>query len=123
MSWIQTSAVLGLLGVAIGAFGAHGLKNRLEETGYAAQFQTGVLYHFVHTLALLGVALLLHHATNAPPKALRIAPWMFVGGIVLFSGSLYVLAITGTRWLGAVTPLGGVMFIIGWALLFTGAPK
>lgn len=120
MNTLRVAAVVGALAVMIGAFGAHGLKKVLEETGMRANFETGVHYHFFHALALLGVAVLARQAT-APERLLQLASWCFVGGILLFSGSLYVMGLTGKRWLGAITPLGGVLFIVGWVALFLAA--
>lgn len=108
------AAVSGFLAVGLGAFGAHGLKNRLTEDMLAV-YQTGVHYHFYHTLALLGVGLLLRQVGNH--ALLAASGWAFIVGMLLFSGSLYVLSITGVRWLGAITPLGGLAFLVAWALL------
>ena len=105
--------VFGFLGVALGAFGAHGLKGRLSPADMAI-FETGVRYQMYHSLALLlVVVLLLRGGAGASPMA----GWAFSVGILLFSGSLYVMVFSGARWLGAVTPLGGVAFLVGWALL------
>ena len=116
MQWIRIAAILGGLAVVIGAFGAHGLKDRLASTGYAQQFETGVHYHMSHALALLGLGVLVlvrgHGASG-----LNLAGWCFVLGIVLFSGSLYALGLSGTRWLGAITPFGGLFLIVGWGAL------
>jgi uncharacterized membrane protein YgdD (TMEM256/DUF423 family) len=100
--------------VACGAFGAHALRGRLdpEMTGV---WQTAVQYHVWHALALMGVGLLLLQRPAA--AGLRAAAWLFAAGIVLFSGSLYALALTGTRGVGAITPFGGVAFLAGWAAL------
>lgn len=111
--FLLIAALSGLIAVALGAFGAHGLK------GYLAPYlmdvyQTGVQYQFYHTLALLAVAVL---ALREPGRALSVAGWCFSLGIVLFSGSLYLLALSGTHWLGAVTPIGGLAFLVGWAAL------
>jgi len=104
----------GFLAVALGAFAAHGLRNTLSPE-LLNTFQTGVQYHMYHALALFGVGLLaLYYPAQS---AVRISGWLFVVGIVLFSGSLYVLALSGIRWLGAITPLGGVAFLAGWILL------
>lgn len=112
--FLALAGLSGFLGVGIGAFGAHALKDKLTPE-LAAAFQTGVQYHLVHTLALFGVGLLL---LIAPQAALpRISGTLFFAGIVLFSGSLYLLAISGVRWLGAITPLGGLCFLAAWALL------
>jgi uncharacterized membrane protein YgdD (TMEM256/DUF423 family) len=105
----RVSAVMGFLAVALGAFGAHGLKDILERNGTAAIWETAVLYHLVHGVALLGLTLV------APWR--RGPWWSFFFGVVVFSGSLYVLAITNIRWLGAVTPFGGGAFLAGWAWL------
>jgi uncharacterized membrane protein YgdD (TMEM256/DUF423 family) len=107
----STSALLAVL---LGAFGAHALKNKIS-TDMLAIFQTGVQYHFYHALGLLAVGLV---ATQMPESAaLKYSGWLMFAGILIFSGSLYLLSITGTRWLGAVTPIGGVAFIAAWALL------
>ena len=106
-------AVAALLAVALGAFGAHALRDRLT-SDLLAVFETGVRYHFYHSLALFAAA---YAAARWPEGAAAIAGWLFIAGIVLFSGSLYLLAVTGTRWLGAITPLGGLAFIAGWAAL------
>jgi uncharacterized membrane protein YgdD (TMEM256/DUF423 family) len=111
---LLTAAVSGLTAVGFGAFGAHALKARLD-SDLLAIYQTGVQYHFYHTLALLAVVLLSLHA---PRQALlQWSGWLFVVGILIFSGSLYLLALSGVRWLGAITPIGGVAFIGGWLLL------
>jgi uncharacterized membrane protein YgdD (TMEM256/DUF423 family) len=101
------------LAVAGGAFGAHALRDRLPENMLAI-FETGVRYQMYHALALLAVALLL---SRAPSTAGTAAGWLFTAGILIFSGSLYVLVLSGMRWLGAITPLGGVAFLAGWVLL------
>ncbi len=99
--------------VLLGAFGAHGLKTRLSAE-LLAIYQTGIHYHLFHVLGLLVVGLV---ATQLPASAyLRWSGWLMLAGIILFSGSLYVLSITGLRWLGMVTPLGGIAFIAGWVL-------
>ena len=117
-TYLLIAALSGLLAVVLGAFGAHGLKQRLG-VDLLAVYQTGVQYHFYHTLALLVVALLLAQAPHI--GALRWSALLFCVGIVIFSGSLYVLSITGIRWLGAITPIGGVAFIAGWVLLAVAA--
>jgi uncharacterized membrane protein YgdD (TMEM256/DUF423 family) len=107
-------AVLAGLGVALGAFGAHGLQTRLTG-GAMATFETAVRYQMYHALALLAVAFAITRWQGSTwPMA---AGWLFVAGILLFSGSLYLLSLSGLRWLGAITPLGGVAFIVGWACL------
>lgn len=110
MSFALLAGVLGFIGVAAGAFGAHALRDRLAPELMSA-YQTGVLYHLVHAVALLGVAWLV---TRDGSLAARAAGLCFVAGIVLFSGSLYTMALTGVRALGAVTPFGGVAFLAGW---------
>lgn len=106
------AAVAGFSGVGLGAFGAHALKERLP-ADLLAIYQTGVQYHLIHAVALLATAVL----ADGGVRPARLAGWMFVAGLVLFSGSLYTLSITGVRVLGAVTPLGGVCFLVGWAAL------
>ena len=113
------AAALGFLAVALGAFGAHALKERLP-ADMMAVFQTGVQYHFYHVLAL---GLVAGWAARAPSAALQAAGWCFVAGILIFSGSLYALALSGVRLLGAVTPLGGLAFLAGWASLAWAAWK
>lgn len=107
---LLVGAVYGGLGVVLGAFGAHALKARLEPA-MLATWDTAVLYQLVHALALLLVALL---ARTTSLTGLSVAMWSFAIGVLLFSGSLYVLALGGPRWFGPVTPLGGVAFIVGW---------
>ena len=115
-TFLMIAAISGLLAVMIGAFGAHGLKGRVSEE-LLVIYHTGVQYHFYHTLALGLVGVLLLHFPQA--RALVWSGWLFTVGIVIFSGSLYLLTLTGTRWLGAITPIGGVAFIGGWlAMVF-----
>jgi uncharacterized membrane protein YgdD (TMEM256/DUF423 family) len=109
-------ALSAFVGVAAGAFGAHGLKSRLD-ADMLAVFETGVRYQMYHSFALLAVA---WAATRWPGTAVTAAGWCFVAGIVIFSGSLYVLSLAGLRWMGAITPLGGVAFLVGWLLLAWG---
>jgi len=113
-------AITGGLAVAIGAFGAHALKPFLMETGREATFELAVRYQFYHALALLAAGIVMGESRI---KALQYSSLFFFLGIVLFSGSLYVLCFTGYRMLGAVTPFGGVFFILGWILLGIGAYK
>ncbi len=105
--------------VALGAFGAHSLKERLSQD-MLTTFEVGVRYHMYHALALLAVA---WAATRWPGPAVTTAGWLFLAGTVLFSGSLYALSFTGQRWLGAITPLGGAGFLLGWLFLAWGAFK
>ena len=115
--FFSLGAVLGALGVVLGAFGAHVLKRRLG-ADLLAIFDTGTRYHLIHAVALLVTGLALAQRSTWPWKT---AGWLFAAGILLFSGSLYALALSGARWFGAVTPLGGVAFIAGWVLLAWGA--
>lgn len=117
--FLTIGAILGFLGVAVGAFGAHGLKSMLAPEMLAV-FETGVRYHMYHALAVL-VAGRVCETRDHP--LFCYAAGAFILGIVLFSGSLYVLSVTEVRWLGAITPLGGVMFLIGWLLLGIGFVK
>jgi uncharacterized membrane protein YgdD (TMEM256/DUF423 family) len=110
--WILGCA-FGLLAVAAGAFGAHALRARLTPE-YLAVFETAVRYQMYHALALLGAS---WAASQWPGGPAVWAGWLFTAGIVIFSGSLYLLTLTGTRWLGAVTPIGGVAFLAGWVAL------
>lgn len=112
--FLSLGSINALLAVMLGAFGAHGLKDRLTAEMIEI-FQTGVQYHFYHALGLLVVGVLAYHL---PESAwLRWSGWLMLGGIVIFSGSLYLLSITGIRWLGAITPIGGTAFIVAWILL------
>jgi len=112
--FITLASLSGMLAVASGAFGAHALKGRLDDYAQGV-FQTAVQYHFYHSLALLAVGVI---AISYPQATLlRSSGWLFVVGIVIFSGSLYLLSLSGLRWLGAVTPLGGLAFIAGWGCL------
>lgn len=114
------ACILGCLGVMIGAFGAHALKPVLEASGRTETFDTAVKYQFYHTLALLAVGLMMGQMAS---RALHYAALLFVLGIVFFSGSLYVLCLTNMSALGAVTPLGGVLFIAGWIAMIVGVMK
>ncbi|SDF86025.1 DUF423 domain-containing protein [Phytopseudomonas seleniipraecipitans] len=111
--WLLLSAFAGFSGVALGAFAAHGLKSRLS-ADYLAVFQTGVQYQLIHALALLGVAIL---ALVAPGRLVNLAGGFFAVGILLFSGSLYLLTLSGISKLGIVTPFGGLALLAGWACL------
>lgn len=112
-TFVLIAALAGFTGVALGAFGAHGLRARLSPEMLAV-FETGVRYHLVHAVAILATAAL---AERLGGRMVALAGWLFLGGIVLFSGSLYLLALTGISILGAITPLGGVAFLAGWACL------
>lgn len=112
--FLVLAGINGFIAVSLGAFAAHGLKSMLGPD-LLATFQTGVQYHMYHSLALLAVGILV---LQFPAQTgLRIAGYLFLAGILIFSGSLYVLALSGIRWLGAITPIGGVAFLAGWALL------
>lgn len=102
-----------LIAVAAGAFGAHALRARIP-SDLLAVFETGARYHMYHALALFAVA---WAATQWPTTLVRTAGWLFVAGTVVFSGSLYAMSLTGARWLGAVTPIGGLCFLGGWLAL------
>src|SRR5580704_1483967 len=110
MNWSAAGAILLAIAVMLGAFGAHGLRGRIDDYSMGV-YERAVLYHFVHALGLLVVSMM-----PARP-GLNWVAWLLVAGIVLFSGSLYVLAITGVRTLGAITPFGGVAFIAAWVML------
>ena len=109
--FIAIGAVAAALGVVLGAFGAHALKARLSPE-LLAVYQTGVQYHLWHALGLVAIGVVAVHLPASAP--LKWAGWLMLAGIVLFSGSLYVLAATGTRWLGAITPFGGAALIAAW---------
>jgi len=118
---VATGAGLGALAVAIGAFGAHGLRDIVTPDALQI-YETGVRYHFYHALALVLVGVLAVAASSSGsgagmPAGATAAAWSFIAGIAIFSGSLYVMTLTGMRWLGAITPIGGVAFIVGWVLL------
>ncbi len=113
---LRIAATLCFLAVALGAFGAHALKTTLESHGMTDVWNKAVFYHFIHAVALFALALF-------RAETGRGAAWLFVAGIVFFSGSLYLMAITNVRWLGAVTPLGGLCFLAGWAWLIFAPPR
>jgi uncharacterized membrane protein YgdD (TMEM256/DUF423 family) len=117
--FIAIGAVSGCLAVAAGAFGAHALRARLT-ADMLDVFQTGVTYQMYHALALIGVGILLARFSSDGSAWLSVSGWLFLAGSVLFSGSLYLLALSGTPWLGAITPLGGVAFLVGWLALAIG---
>jgi uncharacterized membrane protein YgdD (TMEM256/DUF423 family) len=108
----RVAAIAGFLAVALGAFGAHGLRARLGLGGGLEIWKTAALYHLIHAVALLAVAL-----AAARLRAPRAVCWLFLAGIVLFSGSLYLLALTGVGTFGAITPVGGAAFLSGWMVL------
>ena len=112
-TFLLIGALAGFTGVTLGAFGAHGLRGRLSPEMLAV-FETGVRYQMYHALAIIATGLI---AARLSGWLIVAAGWLFTAGIVLFSGSLYVLALTGVTILGAITPLGGVAFLLGWACL------
>src|SRR6516164_2705776 len=115
MNWSVAGALFMALGVALGAFGAHGLKDRLDAY-HMEVYQKAVFYHFIRALGILVVSVLSKTSTFSAYATDWVCTLLVVG-IILFSGSLYLLAVSGTRWLGAITPLGGVSFIAAWLLL------
>lgn len=118
---MSVGAWLAMLGVALGAFGAHALKEKISPAALEI-WHTGVLYHLVHAIALILVGLISVHTDN---KLVRNAGWLFVAGIAIFGGSLYGLALSDVtlKWLGAITPIGGVCFLSGWACLAIGVRR
>jgi uncharacterized membrane protein YgdD (TMEM256/DUF423 family) len=115
MNWSMTAAILLALAVILGAFGAHGLRGRLDAYSMNV-YEKAVFYHFIHALGILVVSVLPRTGTFPESSASTVCAVLLVG-IVIFSGSLYLLAVTGNRILGAITPVGGVAFIVGWLLL------
>ncbi len=111
--FFTAGAVAAFVGVALGAFGAHALKDRLTPDMLSI-FEVGVRYQMYHALGLIAVA---WASARWPEKNLNGAGWAFMIGIIVFSGTLYLLSLTGMRWFGAITPLGGIAFLIGWAIL------
>jgi uncharacterized membrane protein YgdD (TMEM256/DUF423 family) len=112
-TFMFVGALMGCVGVGLGAFGAHGLRGRLSPEMLAV-FETGVRYHMYHALALLATAALM---SRTETRAMAVAGWSFTAGIFIFSGSLYALSLTGVTILGAITPIGGVAFLVGWIAL------
>ena len=114
------SSVSGILSVSLGAFGAHALKDKLTKDGTLDTFQTAVQYQFYHTLALLAIAILF---SKYQSQWLTYAGYSMTFGILIFSGSLYILCFTGMKWLGAITPIGGLLLILGWLFVLITAIK
>ena len=108
--WLISTAIFGFLSVVLGAFGAHALKNTIDDYGKSI-YEKAVLYQMFHTMALFAVGVMQHLNKET---SFSVAGWGFFAGIILFSGSLYLLATTGMKWLGAITPIGGVAFLFGW---------
>lgn len=113
-TFLLIASISGALSVAIGAFGAHGMRAFLEANNRFDTFETAVRYQFYHTFLLLIIGLLM---TQFQTKTMEWAGWLCFSGILIFSGSLYILCATGIKWLGAITPIGGLMFIASWLLL------
>ena len=113
--WLGIAAISGFCSVALGAFGAHALKGKIAEN-LASAFQTAVYYHMFHTLALLALAVLMWQLAEIPKTILAVA-YLWLAGILLFSGSLYGLALGGPSWLGPLTPMGGLFILAGWLVL------
>jgi len=108
---VSVAALSGFLAVGLGAFGAHALESMLVEAGRAATWETGVLYHLLHSVAALAIGIF---------GRLVAAGWLFLVGNLIFGGTLYLLCLTGMTWLGAITPIGGIAFLIGWAVVGIG---
>ena len=113
--FLRIAAGLCFVAVALGAFGAHALRATLETRGMTDVWNKAVFYHFIHAIALFVVAAVLNGTSRG-------VAWLFVAGIVLFSGSLYAMALTNLRWFGAITPLGGLCFLAAWAWLVVAPP-
>jgi len=112
------AGILGLSGVALGAFGAHALKAQLSASGHVGTWETAVVYHLIHAVAVLAVSAGFDPATQtAKSQSLKTAAISWAAGVVLFSGSLYALALGGPNWLGPVTPLGGLALLFGWGCI------
>ena len=114
---LRIAGISGAVGVGLGAFGAHGLRGRLLASGMANAWETGVRYHLLHAVGLFCTALWLRQSDHTRSKLLAWVAGSWTAGTILFSGSLYGLALGGPRWLGPITPFGGVAFIAGWILL------
>jgi len=112
---LSIAALCGALAVGLGAFGAHALKAKLEAVDRLSTYQTAVQYHFFHTIVLLIIGLLMYKIQS---NWLNYSAYMMIAGLLFFSGSLYALCLSGVKWLGAITPIGGVFFILGWLFMF-----
>lgn len=119
--FIQSGAILGAIGVGFGAFGAHALNKMLTETNRLDTYETAVKYQFYHAIALVLVGVLLQNASPLATKYYGWAGYAFLIGTVIFSGSLYIICFSGIKVFGAVAPIGGLAFIVGWLLVFWGA--
>ncbi len=111
--FFSAGAIAAFIAVALGAFGAHSLKSKIS-ADMLVIFEIGVRYQIYHAFGLMAVA---WATTRWPEASLNAAGWCFIAGIIIFSGSLYLLSFTGIRWLGAITPIGGLLFLAGWAIL------
>ena len=118
--FILIASISGAISVMIGAFGAHGLRKFLETNGRLDTFETAVKYQFYHSIALFLLGLLLFQWQN---KFFVMSGWAYLAGIIIFSGTLYLLCLTGQKWLGAITPIGGLFLIAGWILIAIGVIK
>ena len=118
--FISWGSLLAFLAVSAGAFGAHGLKDHLSKD-LLEIYQTGVFYHMIHALGMIAIGFVLQFRPYA--RAIRRAGWFMLAGITIFSGSLYLLSLTDIRWLGAITPIGGICLLVAWALLGIGTWK
>jgi len=114
---LAVASVLGASGVGLGAFGAHALKTRLLASNTLSTWETAVQYHLLHAVALFALAACARSFSPALQGSLYVSGWLFLAGVILFSGSLYGLALGGPRWLGPVTPIGGLAFMAGWLYL------
>lgn len=114
---LAVASLVGASGVGLGAFGAHALRSRLLASDTLSTWETAVHYHLLHAVAMLALVACARSFSPALQGALHLSGWLFLVGVILFSGSLYGLALGGPRWLGPVTPLGGLAFILGWLWL------
>lgn len=117
---LSIASISGALAVGLGAFGAHALKAKLQSTDRLSTYQTAVQYHFYHTFALLAIGILMYKLDS---NWLNYSAYMMMAGILFFSGSLYALCLSNVRWLGAITPIGGLFFILGWLFLLLAVVK
>ncbi|MFN4145382.1 MAG: DUF423 domain-containing protein [Runella sp.] len=121
--FLQWGAILGALGVALGAFGAHALKPTLEAAGRMETFETATKYQFYHALALILVGILLQNATVEASKWYQWSGYAFLAGVIVFSGALYAICFTGIKTFGAIAPIGGTLMIAGWVFLWLAVGK
>jgi uncharacterized membrane protein YgdD (TMEM256/DUF423 family) len=121
--FIQSGAILGVLSVMLGAFGAHAFKAMFEASGRADTFETAVKYQFYHALALVLIGVLLQNTSVQAAKWYNWSGYSLLAGTIIFSGALYIICFTGIKAFGAIAPIGGTLMIVGWALMFWGASK